>query len=221
MAENALAAEARNETGKGVARKLRAAGRIPAVLYGKSIDTVALSVDPTELDTLLHASGAGLNTLIDLELAGSSEKVLLKALQREPVGGEYLHADFHQVDLSVRVTVSIPLHFVGIPRGVTLEAGILDHPVREVDVECLPTAIPENIEVDVSEIDLGGSIHVSDLVLPADTEIRTDGQLAVASVVAPKEVEEEVVEPVEGEEIEGEEAGDEPTDEAVKDSSGD
>lgn len=222
MAENALAAEARTETGKGVARKLRAAGRIPAVLYGKSIDVVALSVDPKALDTLLHASGAGLNTLIDLEVGGNSEKVLLKALQREPVGGAYVHADFHQVDLSVRVTVSVPLHFIGTPRGVALDGGILDHPVRDVDVECLPTAIPENIEVDVSEIDLGGSLHVRDISLPEGAELRSDGDLTVASVVAPKEVEEEVVEPVEGEEGAVEEGAEEATPEGEsKEPSGD
>ena len=221
MAENALAAETRTETGKGVARKLRAAGRIPAVLYGKSIDAVALSVDPKALDTVLHASGAGLNTLIELEVGGASEKVLLKALQREPVGGAYVHADFHQVDLAVRVTVSIPLHFIGTPRGVALDGGILDHPVRDVDVECLPTAIPENIEVDVSEIDLGGSIHVSDISLPEGAELRSDGELTVASVVAPKEVEEEVIEPVEGEEVETEEGAEAPAEGESKEPSDD
>ena len=205
MAENALAAEARNETGKGVARKLRSAGRIPAVLYGKGTESRSLSVDHELLDTLLHASGAGLNTLIDLEVDGGSQKVLLKALQREPVGGDYLHADFYQVDLSRRVTVSVPLHFVGIPRGVAMDEGILDHPVREVELECLPTSIPESIEVDVSSLALNESLHVSDLVLPADSEMKSDAALTVAAVAPPKAVEEEEVAEVEGEEgLEGE-----------------
>ena len=213
MAENALAAEVRTTTGKGVARKLRAAGRIPAVLYGKGLDTRSLSVDPEALDTLLHASGAGLNTLIDLQVDGGAQTVLLKALQREPVGGDYIHADFYQVDLTQRVTVSVPLHFVGTAQGVALDGGILDHPVREVEIECLPTAIPESIEVDVSGIALNESLHVSDLVLPADSEMKSDAALTVAAVAPPKAAEEEEVAPVEGEEgLEGEpgEEGEEP-----------
>ncbi len=217
MAENALTAETRTGTGKGVARKLRAAGRIPAVLYGKGVDSKSLSVDPTALDTLLHSTGAGLNTLIDLEVDGGSQKVLLRSLQREPVGGRFLHADFYQVDLTQRVTVSVPLQFVGTARGVALDEGILDHPVRDVDVECLPSAIPERIEVDVSDLELGSSIHVSEIVLPPDTEMKTDGALTVASVVVPKEIEEPEVaveEELEGEApVEGEE-GEAPADDA-------
>ena len=207
MSENVLSAEARTGTGKGVARKLRAAGRIPAVVYGKGLEARAIHVDPVLLDKLLHSSGAGLNTLIDLDLEGSSEKVLLKSLQREPVNGAFLHADFHQVDLSQTVTVSVPLHFVGRPRGVELDGGLLDHPVREIELECLPTAIPESIEVDVSGIGLNEALHVSDLVLPPDTEIKTDSALAVATVSPPK-AEEEEAEAAEGEE--GAEEGAEP-----------
>ena len=191
MAGNVLAAENRTETGKGAGRRLRAVGRIPAVLYGKGVETRSLSVDPRALNSLLHSSGAGLNTLIDLEIGGQSQQVLLKELQREPIGGGFVHADFFQVDLTERVTVSVPIHIVGTAKGVSLEGGILDLPVREVDIECLPTAIPDEIEVDVSALEIGDSIHVSDIVLPADTEMRTDLGLAVATVVAPKAAEEE------------------------------
>ena len=200
MAENALAAETRTATGKGVARKLRAAGRIPAVVYGKGAEPAPISVDPTALDRLLHRSGAGLNTLIDLEVGGGSHQVLLKALQREPVTGAYVHADFFTIDVTERVTVTVPLHFLGKAKGVELEGGILDHPVKDVEVECLPTAIPENFEIDVSEIALGESLHVSDLVLPAGVEMKTDLALAVASVVAPKAAVEEEEEEVAAEE---------------------
>ena len=206
MAGNVLGAETRTETGKGAGRRLRAAGRIPAVLYGKGVENQSLSVDPKALNTLLHASGAGLNTLIDLEVGGKSRQVLLKALQREPVGGGFVHADFFQVDLTARVTVSVPIHIVGTPKGVALDGGILDLPVREVDVECLPNAIPDQIDIDVSALEIGDSIHVNELTLPADTEMRTDLGLAVASVVQPKaaEVEEVVEEVAEGEGAEGE-----------------
>ncbi len=194
MAENALAAEERTATGKGVARKLRAAGRIPAVVYGRGVDSSSISVDPDALNKLLHASGAGLNTLIELKVGSATDTVLLKDLQREPVTGAYVHADFFKIVLTDLVTVTIPLHFIGTPKGVELDGGILDHPVREVEVECLPNAIPENFEVDVSDIALGDSLHVSDVTLPDSVEMKTELALAVASVVAPRAATEEETE---------------------------
>jgi len=205
VAENALVAEDRTETGKGAARKLRAAGRIPAVLYGKGVETRALSVSPAELAAVLRASGAGMNTLIDLQVGGGGgETVLVKALDRDPVRGAYVHADFYKLDLAATVEVSVPLHFVGKAPGVEL-GGILDHPLREVDIECLPGAIPEHIEVDVSALALGDSVHVSELVLPGGVTVKTDPTLAVAAVVAPKAEEEEA--PAEEAEAALEEAG--------------
>jgi large subunit ribosomal protein L25 len=189
VGENALAAEARTEAGSGIARKLRAEGRLPGVLYGKGRESRAISVDARALQQLLHASGAGLNTLIDLQLDGAEQVVLVKELQREPVRGAYLHADFYAVDLTRTVEVSVPLHFVGKARGIEY-GGILDHPLREVVLECLPRAIPEHIEVDVSGLDMGQSLHVRDLVLPEGVTMQSDPDLAVATVVAPR-VEEE------------------------------
>ena len=189
MANQALAAEIRENTGKGVARKLRAAGLIPAVLYGKGKATAALSVDPEALGKALHASGAGRNTLIDLKVGSGSHNVLLKELQRDPIGGHSLHADFFEIDLKETVEVEVPLHFIGKAPGVDF-GGILDHPVREIELECLPGAIPERIEVDVSELDVGDSIHVRDLTLPAGVTLRSDPDLSVASVVAARVVEE-------------------------------
>ena len=206
MGENALVAEQRTETGKGVARKLRAAGRMPAVLYGKGIESQPLTVDPRELSSVLHSSGAGMNTLSDLQVGGQGQTVLVKALDRDPVRGDYLHADFFKLDLAEKVEVSVPLHFVGKARGVEM-GGILDHPLREVDIECLPTAIPEHIEVDVEGLAIGESVHVNELVLPEGVTVKTDGALAVAAVVAPKAEEEpEAAEAIEGAEPEGDEA---------------
>ncbi len=211
MPENVLTVEARSETGKGVCRRLRAAGRIPAVVYGRGRDTRAISVNPAALAALLQASGAGFNTLIDLEIEGASEKVLLKALQRDPVGGAFVHADFHQIDLSRKVVISVPLHFSGRAKGVEFEGGILDHPVREVEIECLPTSIPEAIEVDVSALGLNEALHISELTLPEGAELRSNAELAVA-IVAPPRVEEQ---PAEEEAAEGEAPaeGDEASDE--------
>lgn len=207
MSQNELAAEPRSATGKGAARKLRATGRIPAVVYGRAMQTRQVSVSPHDLDKLLHSTGAGLNTLIDLQLEGAEQQVLLKALQRDPVHGAFLHADFYQVDLSQAVVVSVPLRVVGRAPGVELGDGILDLPLREIEIACLPTAIPDHIEADVSELQIGQSLHVSELHLPEGAELRTDAALAVALVAAPK-VEEEAG--AEGEAPEGEEAPAEP-----------
>jgi large subunit ribosomal protein L25 len=204
VAENLLVAESRTSTGKGVARKLRAAGRIPGVLYGKGRESRPIALDPRALERVLHQSGAGMNTLIDLEMDGGQQVVLVKELQRDPVHGLYLHADLYLVDLTQTIEVSVPLHFVGKAAGTEF-GGILDHPLREIEVECLPRAIPDQIEVDVSPLDVGDSLHVRDLVLPPGVTVTTDLDLAVASVVLPAA--EEVVEaaeitaevPVEGE----------------------
>jgi large subunit ribosomal protein L25 len=203
---NALVAEVRDATGKGVARRLRAAGRIPAVVYGKGAESKAISIDPSALQRLLQSGGAGMNTLIELSVDGTTRTVLVKELQREPVRGRPLHTDFYLVDLDQTVEVSVPIHLVGRAPGVEL-GGILDHPLREIELECLPRAIPEGVEVDVSALQVGDSIHVRDLELPEGASVRTDENLAVASVVAPVVVEEPVVEePEEGEEAEEGEA---------------
>jgi large subunit ribosomal protein L25 len=208
VAVNALVAEVRDATGKGVARKLRAAGRIPAVVYGRGTESRAISVDPKALLQLLQKSGAGMNTLIELSVDGTAKTVLVKELQRDPVRGRPIHTDFYLIDLDQKVEVSVPIHLKGRPEGVEL-GGILDHPLREIELECLPRAIPESIDVDVSALDVGDSIHVRDLELPGGVSVRTDANLAVASVVAPVVVEEPVVEEVEEAEeavAEGEEA---------------
>lgn len=199
MGENVLAAEAREASGKGVARKLRAQGRIPAVVYGGKGETRSIHVDPSALAQVLHASGSGLNTLIDLELGGASDQVLVKALDRDPVLGSYLHADFFRIDLTQKITVSVPMHFTGKAAGLE-DGGILDHPVRELEISCLPSAIPEFIEVDVSSLELNQSLHVSDLTPAEGLEIKTDQALAVAICSPPAAEEEpEVTEEVEAE----------------------
>ncbi len=209
MAVNALVAEVRDATGKGVSRRLRAAGRIPAVVYGKGAESKAISIDPSALQRLLQGSGAGMNTLIELSVDGTTRTVLVKELQRDPVRGRPLHTDFYLVDLDQTVEVSVPVRLVGRAPGVEL-GGILDHPLREIELECLPRAIPESVDVDVSALQVGDSIHVRDLELPEGASVRTDGDLAVASVVAPVVVEEPVAEePGEGEEVEGAEGAEE------------
>lgn len=189
MAENALAAEMRSGTGKGVARKLRAAGRIPAVVYGQGKPTQHVAVDPRVLDHLLHKSGAGLNTLIELQLEGGPRTVLLKDLQRDPVKGFYLHADFHEIDLTESVEVTVPIHFEGHARGEEFGA-IVDHPYRELDVECLPRAIPDHIVVDVTPLDVGDSVQAGQIPMPEGVTLLTDPEAVVASCMVPSVAEE-------------------------------
>lgn len=206
MGQNTLMAEPREGTGKGVARKLRQAGRIPAVLYGRGRPSELLQLDPEALEQLIH-SESGMNTLIDLEVrgraSGSGERVVLvKELQRDPVRGIPLHVDLYHLDLENVVEVSVPIHLTGRPMGVELHDGILDHSLRELELSCLPRDIPEALEVDVAALDVGDTLHVRDLSLPGGVELRSDPDLSVASVVAARVVEEEA--PAEGLAVEGE-----------------
>lgn len=193
MPDNRLEASAREATGKGVARRLRAAGKIPAVLYGGGRAAVSLALDASALQKLLHASDLGLNTLIDLSVAGHAEldgkTVMVRELQRDPVRGRFVHADLYEVDLTQRIEVQVPIHVTG--KAVGLDAGgIVDQALRELEVRCLPRAIPDEIVVDVSHLDIGDSLHVRDLVLPEGVELVSDPDLSVISVVTPIKEEE-------------------------------
>lgn len=194
MGEFALGVELREQRGKGVARKLRAAGRIPAVCYRRNGEPVPISLDPKELDRLLRKASSGINTLIDLKVAGGGDfngrQVLVKELQRDPISGAYLHADLYAVDLQQMIHVSVPINLKGTPIGVSLGGGVLDHATRELDVECLPNAIPEEFAIDVSAIEVGDSLHVRDLTVPEGVEILNDPDISIMSVVAPAVVEE-------------------------------
>jgi len=207
VAENALQVQVRDASGKGVARKLRAAGRIPGVVYGRSQAAVRISLDPKLLRRVLTRSEAGLNTLFELDVEGGGAlqgtPVLVRDLQRDPVKGDYLHADLLAVDLQQRLQVAVPVHLIGKASGVEF-GGILDHSLREIELLCLPTAIPKEIQVDVSSLDVGSSLHVRDLVLPEGVELRSDRDLSVVSVVLPAA--EVVATPVEVAPVEGEAA---------------
>jgi len=189
VGDHALSVEVREHTGKGMGRRLRAGGRIPAILYGRGRESVPISLDPRLLEKLLATSDAGMNTLIDLAVAGRSDLagrvVLVKELQRHPVRGSLLHADFYEVDLTKTIAVSVPIHVVGTAAGVALDGGILDQALRELEIECLPRAIPDQIDVDVSALMIGQSIHVRELSLPEGVKLLSDPDLSVVSVVAP------------------------------------
>ncbi len=194
MAENELNIELRDGRGKGAARKLRAAGRIPAICYGASDEARAVALDPRVLDRLIKTSAAGINTLFDLKGGGAldGKRVLVKEIQRDPVTGAALHADLYAVDLDREVEVSVPYHLTGTAQGVKM-GGIVDHALREVEISCLPRWIPEEIRVDISQLEIGDSLHVRDIPLPENVTLVSDPDLSVVSIVAPTAVEEGLV----------------------------
>jgi large subunit ribosomal protein L25 len=200
MADIVVAAENRTETGKNVNRRLRTRGLIPGVLYGAKREAVPLAVSPKEITTILR-SKTGENTLFDLEIGGSRRKVILKEFQIEPIKGNLLHADFYEVALDKPIEVSVHIEVTGIPVGVKVQGGLLDHVTREVEVSCLPADIPEKISVDVSQLEMGQAVRVSDLKVPDKVTMLSEGDLVVVHVVAPR-AEEEVAAaaaPAEGE----------------------
>jgi len=201
MGDVRFAVEPREATGKGVARKLRQSGRAPGVVYGGGRDAVSISFDPSVLERLLETSHGGLNTLIDLEgntpVAGRT--VIAKELQREPVRGEITHVDFFEIDLKAKIEVSVPIHLTGTPAGVVL-GGVLDQQQREIVLLCMPDSIPDEVVVDVSGMELGDSLHISDLSIPGGVELHTDDSLTVATVLVPRGLKEDE----EGAEGEGE-----------------
>jgi large subunit ribosomal protein L25 len=195
MAELKLQATRRDETGKGAARRSRAAGRVPAVLYGRGMDPVSLEVDRRDFVTALKTD-AGMNVLLDIEVDGTNTLALTRELQRDPVRGNLLHADFVKVDRTQAIEVEVPVHVVGEAPGAK-EGGILENPLFSVHVRTLPGNVPEAVEADVSELNIGDTLRVADLRAPADVEILNDPEIVVASIVAP--ISEEELEAMEAE----------------------
>jgi large subunit ribosomal protein L25 len=188
MAEVRLVAARRDGTGKGPARRARAAGKVPAVLYGRGMEAVALEVNGRELVTAFHTD-AGMNVLLDLEIDGQTTLALTKELQRDPVRGTLLHADFVKVDRTHAVEVEVPIHLVGESPGAK-EGGVLEQPLFQLHVRCLPTDVPDAIEADISRLGTGDSLRVADLASGRGFEILTDPETVVAAVAAPVSAEE-------------------------------
>ena len=183
MAEVQLRVEKRDGTGKGAARRARAEGRVPAVGYGRGMEPVTVSVDRREFLTALNTE-AGLNVLLDLQLDGDTVLTLARELQRDPVRGTVLHADFVKIDRSVAVEVEVPVNVVGEAPGVK-EGGVLETQTTLLQVRCLPTDVPESIDVNISALAIGDSAYVSDIP-PADKfEIITDPETVIVHIAAP------------------------------------
>ena len=185
-----LQLEKREGRGKNEANRLRAAGKIPAVVYGarkdgKVADSVPVAVDPKAVLKILH-SESGANTLITITLDGGESRVMVKEYQLDPITHQLLHADFYQLAMDKAITVTVPIQLKGEPRGVKVQGGLLDFVTREIQVECLPTDIPEHIDVDVTELMLNQSIRLRELAVNPKWKPITDAETMIVHVVMPK-----------------------------------
>ena len=192
MASATLSASVRENSGKGVARSLRGAGRIPAVIYGHGRDPQQLSVETRELEKLLSHISAE-NTVIDLTVEGKSARTIIREIQRHPFKRQILHVDFQELVAGEKIIVRVPIILMGVPDGVRMDGGILDQTMRELEVEVDPSDIPNHLELDVTKMIIGSSLHVSDMTLPAGVEIVGDADASVAVVSAPRAAIETVV----------------------------
>jgi large subunit ribosomal protein L25 len=184
-----LTVTSRATTGSVEARRMRLAGQVPGVLYGKSIKPSSVTVNRRELVRFLHAHVGehGLLTL-KLEADGKStgKPVLIKRVEIHPVTGEVMHIDFHAIALTEQIRIKIPVVLAGEPVGVKQDGGLLEHFLREVEIECLPTQIPKQIDHDISALKIGDTVHVKDLAAPEGSRITADPDAGVASVLVPK-----------------------------------
>ena len=194
MAELKLTAVKRADVGKGASRRSRAGGKVPAIIYGRGMDPVAVEVDRRELVSALRTD-AGVNVLLDIEVDGTRTLALTRELQRDPVRGTLLHADFVKVDRKQAIEVEVPVHVVGESPGAK-EGGVLEHPLWTVHVRCLPTDVPEAIDADVSGLRIGDSLRVADLPT-GDFEILDDPENVVVAIAQP--ITEEQLEAMEAE----------------------
>jgi large subunit ribosomal protein L25 len=209
MADNAvLQAERRSTSGKEMAKRLRGQDKLPAVVYGESRDAVPCTVDRKELEDLIHDRGR--NVILSLVVSENApENALIKEIQHHPLEGNILHVDFQRISLTAKIVVEVQIQAKGVPAGVRTDGGILEHMLHSVEVECLPTDIPQGIEVDVTPLNIGDTIHAADLVVPDGVALVTEGDRSVFVVVPPTVVK-TVDEEAEEEGLEEEEESQEP-----------
>lgn len=196
MSKNAtLSASRRTDTGKGSARKLRAEGRVPGVVYGRDMEPVLVSVDSLEAVQLFQTISVE-NTIVQLSIEGEDGplQTLVREIQTHPFRPALLHVDFFRIQAGKAVEVEIPIHLGGVPEGVKSQGGVLQQAVHDLPVRCLPASIPESYEVDVGHLMVGESLHVSDLPEMEGVEILLDPERTICSVIVPRALVEEVEE---------------------------
>ncbi len=188
-----LKVERRDDTGRSAARKLKARGVVPAIIYGAKQKPQPLQVSVRDINAMLsHASGE--NILVELEIAGekSNHMALVQEVQHSPVGGDVLHVDFHAISMDQKIHADIPLEALGVPTGVKNFGGLLEQNLRTLSIECLPRDLPDRVTVDVSALNIGDAIHVRDIQLPSGVTAKVQLDLTAFSVLEPA-VEEEPV----------------------------
>lgn len=191
MAEIVIDVEKREDLGKNANRRLRSSGRIPAVVYGHGHENVNVSVDPKDIVRILH-SDTGHNTIFKIQVGKDLADVLIKDYQLDPLRSTLMHTDFQVVAMDEIMIFQVPIDPVGVPKGVRETDGMLDLVLREVEVECLPGNVPDHIQVEVSELEIGDAVRVSDLKVDTSTvTILSEPNLVVATVLAPHVEEEE------------------------------
>lgn len=199
MQQAKLEVQQRNTFGKQGARDLRKEGGVPAVLYGRAQDTVAIQLDARTFRQFLRTYGE--NVIINMEVsAGNTETVIIKEIQRHPVDKQRLiHADFIRISLDEPVTSAVPVVLVGSPQGVQ-EGGVLEFPLRQVTLHCLPMQMPNDITIDVGHLDIGDAIHISELTLDEEIDILDEPERIIATVSQPRiQLEDEITEAEDGE----------------------
>jgi large subunit ribosomal protein L25 len=183
-------AEPREDFGKNAARRLRHAGRVPAVVYGGGGPAIPITVDPRKISDILH-SESGHNAIFTLDIRGKAPaRVMLREWQVDPTHGDLLHVDMVRVGRDTRLKLKVPIHITGEAQGVKVQGGIFEFVLREVEVECLPDDIPDHITVDVTELMIGRNLRVEDLAVGEKVKVLTDPARVVAHVVALKAEEE-------------------------------
>ena len=191
MEQRVLTIEARDSLGKNACRRLRAKAKIPAIVYGKGMESVAIAVDRKELELAIEGEG-GINHLITLKGAGplDGNVVIVADLTRHCLKSRMLHVDLHKINLQENVKVKVPISITTIAKGIK-DGGIQDIVMHEIEIECLPGQIPEHIDLDVSELGVGDSLHVSDLLLPSGLKVLDDPSATIVNILG-KTIEEEV-----------------------------
>ncbi|MEM7147744.1 MAG: 50S ribosomal protein L25, partial [Verrucomicrobiota bacterium] len=178
-----LQATKRDDAGSSVAKRLRRSGIVPAVVYGAQQDNYSIQLPAKAITDLLHASSTE-NVLVNLQIEGAKEKdkmALIQAVQHDPLTGAIIHVDFHAVKAGEKINATVPLVLTGTAAGIQM-GGLMDHQLHTIDVQCLPEDLPEQLEVDVTALQIGEAAHVSDIVLPANVEVALDGDVVVALV---------------------------------------
>lgn len=182
MREIPITVQRRHEIGKGVARQTRLAGKIPGVVYGPDTEPIPVSVEEREFRTAMRHASSG--SILNLNMDGKETKAVLREMQRDPVTSRVLHIDFHAISMNKPIHVAIPIHFLGTPVGVKVDGGIMQATMREIEISCLPINIPEHLEVNVSELRIGDSVHVGNISIPNAT-ILADAQRTIVVISAP------------------------------------